>query len=305
MPQTPSRRKLEADWSKPAEAVTNEEGVVNLEAFIGEYLWNTNGLRDFMATTQLHNERYDEWCLKQAEHMAVRQNHTNAGVMSTRKIAQNIQTEVELERKYVGERAEKLDDRLSKIEKRLAKVAPVNMAKTIENAMSACMEKMVDQLTDRVVKRFEDMAEESRKKDEIRRGKQVDATPEEEDMSDIEFEPGATFSEEENAKVEKVIRAEMEVDEPALEQSKHAPVIPPGGVLKEFPRLEVGQVTILKKKPVVPAVPQQKKKEVKKPEEGVIPKGPKAGGKKPEVKKPGAKKPEIKKPEEKKKETWA
>jgi len=75
-------------------------------------------------------------------------------------------------------------------------------------------------------------------------------------MSDIEFEPGATFSEEENAKVERVIQAEMEVDEEALEQSKHAPVIPPGGVSQEFPRLEVGQVMILKKKPVVPAVLQ-------------------------------------------------
>ena len=30
----------------------------------------------------------------------------------------------------------------------------------------------------------------------------------------------------------------------------------PGGVKKEFPRLEERQVTILKKKPVVPAVPQ-------------------------------------------------
>jgi len=60
MLQTPSRRKLEADWSKPAQVVANEEGVANLEAFIGEYLRNTNGLRDFMATNQLHDERYDE-----------------------------------------------------------------------------------------------------------------------------------------------------------------------------------------------------------------------------------------------------
>jgi hypothetical protein len=64
-----------------------------------------------------------------------------------------------------------------------------------------------------------------------------------------------------------------------------------------------GQVTILKKRQVAPAVPQQKKKEVKKPEEGT-PKGPKAGGKKPEVKKPEVKKPEVKKLEEKKKEAW-
>jgi len=193
---------------------------------------------------------------------------------------------------------------LEKIEKKVAKLALVNMAKTIENALSGCMEKMIDQLTDRVVERFQEMADQDRKKEEIRRGKQVEVTLEEE-MSDVEFEPGATFSREENEKVARAIRAEMEVDEQLLEQSKHAPVIPPGGAGKEFPRLEVGQVTILKKKPVVPAVPHQKKKEVKEPEEGVIPKGLKAGGKKPEVKKPEVKKPEIKKPEEKKKETRA
>jgi len=304
MPQTPSRKKLEADWAKPAETLANESGVVNLEAFIGEYLRNTNGLRDFMTTNQLHDERYDECCLKQADFMAARQNHTDAAVGSTRKIAQSVLTEVEREREYAKERAEKLDQRLEKIEKKVAKLAPVNMAKTIENAMSACMEKMVDQLTDRVVKRFEDMAEESRKKDEIQRGKQVEATPEEERMSDIEFEPGATFSGEENERVERVIRAEMEVDEQRLEQSKHAPVIPPRGVRQEFPRLEVGQVTILKKKPVVPAVPQQKRKEAEKPEVQAVPKGPRAGTKKPEVKKPNEKKPE-KKLEDKKKDTWA
>jgi len=306
MPQMPSRRKLEADWAKPAETMTNENGPVNLEAFIGEYLRNTNGLRDYMATSQLHDERYDEWCLKQAEFMAARQNHTDAAIGSTRKIAQNILTEVELEREYAGERAEKLDQRLEKIEKKMAKLAPVNMAKTIENAMSACMEKMVDQLTDRVVKRFEDMAEDSRKKDEIRRGKQVEATPEEEGMSDIEFEPGATFSREENEKVERVIRAEMEVDEQELEASRHAPVIPPGEKRQEFPRFTPsGQVTIAKR-PVVPAVPEQRKKEVKKPEVKETPKGPKAGEKKkPEVKKPVPQQQPAKKPEEKKKETWA
>ena len=48
MPQTPSRRKLEADWAKPAEKVTNENKETNLKVFIGEYLKNTNGLRDFM-----------------------------------------------------------------------------------------------------------------------------------------------------------------------------------------------------------------------------------------------------------------
>jgi hypothetical protein len=195
---------------------------------------------------------------------------------------------------------------LEKIEKKVAKLAPDNMGKTIENAMSDCMEKMVDQLPERVVKRFEDMAEESRKKDEIRRGTQVEATPEEEEMSDVDFESGATFSEEENEKVEKAIRAEMEVDEQWLEQSKHAPVIPPGGVRQEFRRLEVGQVTILTKKVMVPAVPQQKKKEVKKLEVKAVPKGPKAGEvKRREFKKPGVKNQEVKKPEEMKKKTWA
>jgi len=305
MPQTPSRRKLEADWAKPAEGLTNQNGPVNLEAFIGEYLRNTNGLRDFMVGREEYDVKYAEWCGEQANHIAARQNHTDSAVMSMRKMGMEIKKQVELSREYDEARVEKLDERLSKIEKKLAKVAPVNMAKTIENAMSACMEKMVDQLTDRVVERFENMAEESRKKDEIRRGKQVEATPEEEEMSDIEFEPGATFSEEESAKVERAIRAEMEVDEPAPEQSKHAPVIAPGGVSQEFPRLEVEQVTILKKKPVVPAVPQQKKKEAKKPEVKKIPTGPRAGTKKPEVKKPTEKKPEGKKPEEKKKETWA
>jgi len=305
MPQTPSRRKLEADWAKPAERLTNEKEPANLEAFIGEYLRNTNGLRDFMVGREDYDGKYAEWCGEQANHIAARQNHTDAAVMSVKKLGMEIKEQVGLSREYDEARTEKLDERLIKIEKKLAKVAPVNMAKVIENAMSACMEKMVDQLTERVVERFENMAEESRKKDEIRRGKQVEATPEEEDMSEIEFEPGATFSEKENAKVERAIRIEMEVDEPALEQSKHAPVIPPGGVRQEFPRLEVGQVTILKKKPVAPAVPQQKKKEAKKPEVQEVPKGPRAGIKKPEVKKPEIKKPEIKKPEEKKKETWA
>jgi len=237
--------------------------------------------------------------------MAARQNHTDAGVTSIRRSSEKILTKVELSREYDEERADKLDQRLEKIERKVAKLAPVNMAKTIENAMSTCMEKMVDQLTDRVVKRFKDMAEASRKKDEIRRGKQVEATPEERGMSNIEFEPGATFSAEENEKVEKVIREAMEVERQDLEQSSHAPLIPPGGVRGEFLRLEVGQVTILKKKPVVPAVPQQKKKEVKKPEVKEVPKGPKAGTKKLEVKKPTEKKPEGKKPEEMKKDTWA
>jgi len=299
MPQTPSRKKLDVDWAKPAETLTNENGPVNLEAFVGEYLRNTNGLRDCMATNQLHDERYDEWCLKQVESMAARQNHTDERVTSVRRTSEKILTEVELIREYDEERAEKLDQRLEKIDKNVAKLALVNMARTIENAKSACMEKMVDQLTERVVKRFEDMVEESWNKDEIRRGNQAEATPEEKEMSDIEFEPGATFSKEENEKVDRVIQ-QMLVDEQELEASRHAPIIPPGGKRQEFLRFTPsGQVTIVKKPVVAPAVPEQKKKQVKKPEVKETPKGPKAGTKNPEVKKPNEKKPA-----EKKKDTW-
>ena len=303
MPQTPSRRKLEADWAKPAGEVTNEKKEVNLEAFIGEYLKNTNGLRDFMINKAKYDDSYSDWCGEQASHIAARQNHTDATIGSTRKIAQNVLTEVEVEREYALERAEKLDERLSKIERKLAKIAPVNMAKTIENAMKNCMEGMIDHLTNRVVKRFENASEEDRKKTEIQRGKQVEATPEKNGMSDIEFEPGATFSEEENETVARVLER-MEVEEQESEASKHAPVIPPGEQRQEFPRFTPsGQFTIAKR-PVVPAVPEQQKKEAKKPEVRETPKGPKAGEKKkPEVKKSIQQQP-AKKPEETKKETW-
>jgi len=115
-----------------------------------------------------------------------------------------------------------------------------------------------------------------------------------------------TFSEEENDKEDRILK-EMEVEEQGLEQSRHPPVIPPGGVRKKLPCQEEGRVTILKKKVVVPAVPQQeKRKKVEKPDINKIPTGPKAGGRKPEVKKPTEKKPEGKKLEEKKmKDTWA
>jgi len=137
MPQTPRRNKLEADWAKPAESLTNENGPANLEAVIGEYLRNTNGLRDYMATNQLHDERYDEWCLKQAECMVARQNHTDAGVNANRKTSEIFLTEFELSREYDEKRAEKLDQRLEKIQRKVAKLTLVNMAKTIENAMNA------------------------------------------------------------------------------------------------------------------------------------------------------------------------
>jgi len=72
MPQTPSRRRLEADWAKPAEELTNEKGPANLEAFIGEYLRNTNGLRDFMVGREEYDVKYAEWCGEQTNHIAAR-----------------------------------------------------------------------------------------------------------------------------------------------------------------------------------------------------------------------------------------
>ena len=82
MPQTPSRRKLEADWANTAEELTNEKKEVNLEAFIGEYLRNTNRLRDCMINKVKHDDSYSEWCGEQAGHIAARQNHTDAAVGS-------------------------------------------------------------------------------------------------------------------------------------------------------------------------------------------------------------------------------
>jgi len=123
-------------------------------------------------------------------------------------------------------------------------------------------------------------------------------------MSNIEFKPGATFSEEENEKVARVIE-QMQLDEEELEASKHAPVISPEGKKQEFLRFTLsGQVTIAKRPIIAPAVPEQKKKEVKKQEGKKIPKGPKAGEKKnPEVEKL-TQQIAAKKPEEKKKGTW-
>jgi len=134
MPQTPSRRKLEDDWAKPAENLANTSEPVNLEVFIGEYLRNTNGLTDFMVGREDYDVKYTKWCGEHAEHITARQNFTDAAVMSTRKISNNIKEQMELSREYDEARVEKLDERLSKIEKKLAKIALVNMAKTIENA---------------------------------------------------------------------------------------------------------------------------------------------------------------------------
>jgi len=294
MLQTTSRRKLEADWGKPAENLASEDEPADLGKFIGEYLWNTNGLRDFTVGQEKYNVEYVKWCVEQGGHVAARQNHTDAAVMSVQKISNEIKEQIELSREYDEDRPDRLDNRLSKIEKRLARIAPVNMAKTIENAMKDCMEQMVEQVTDQVVGKLEKWAEKE-KREEIRRGKQVEATPENNGMSDIKFELGATFSEEENEKVAKVLER-MDWEEQELEASKHAPVIPLGEKGQEFPRFTPsGQVTLAKRPGIAPAVPQQKKKEVKKPEVKEVPKGPKAG----EKKRPEVKKPEIKKPEKK------
>jgi hypothetical protein len=70
MPQTPSRNRVKADWAKPAEDMINGKEEGNLEAFIGEYLKNTNGLRDFMINKAKYDDSYSEWCGEQASHIA-------------------------------------------------------------------------------------------------------------------------------------------------------------------------------------------------------------------------------------------
>ena len=165
MPQTPCRRMLEIDWTKPASEVTNEKKEIDLEAFIGEYLRNTNGLRDCTICKEQHDESDSEWCGEQANYMAARQNHTDVAIRSMRDIANEVKEQVELGWEYDKAPADKLDDRLSKIQKRLARIALVNMAKTIENAMRDCMEKMVEQVTDQVVGKLEKLAEKERREE--------------------------------------------------------------------------------------------------------------------------------------------
>jgi len=165
MPQTPSRRKLKVDWAKPAEVVTNEGEPANLEAFFGEYLRKTNGLRDFMVGQEKHDAEYAKWCGEQAEQVAARQNHTDPALTSTQKISMEIKEQVELSREYDEPRAEKLNKWLSKIEKRFSKSALVNMAKTIENAMRNCMKRMVEQMMDQVVGKLEKLAEKEKREE--------------------------------------------------------------------------------------------------------------------------------------------
>jgi len=283
--------------------LASEDEPADLGMYTGEYLRNTNGLRDFMFGQERNDPNYDIWCQNQSQHIAARETHMDTAVMSVRKIAQTVQLEIELEREYSTERAEKLDDRLSKSEKKLAKIAPVTMAKTIQNAMRDCMESMVEQITDQVVGTLEKSSEKEQNK-EIQRVKEVEATPEAFDMSDVEFDQGATFSVEGNETVAR-IGEQMGVEDEHLEASKHVPDIPPGDKKKEFPRFAPsGQVTIATRLVTAPAVPRQKKREVKQLEWKVIPKGTKVGGEKPEVKKPTQGTP-AKNPEEMKKDTWA
>jgi len=180
----------------------------------------------------LMKENYDnsfaDWCGKKAEHVAARQNHTDAGVMAVQKKSGRIVIKIELSREYDEERWTKLDGRLEKMEQKMSRLAPVNMAKTIENAIKDCMQEMVGQVTDQVVGRLEKLAEKE-KMEEIRSGKQVEATPVENFMSNIEFGPWATFLQKENKKVNQVLK-HMVVENQDLEQSKHALVIPRGGV---------------------------------------------------------------------------
>jgi len=299
MPQTPSRIMLEDDSAKPAQTFASEDELASLGKFICEYLQNTNGLRNFLVGPERNDASYDVWCQQQSQHVAARQNHTDAAVMSMRNISTGIKDQFGLDREYEEAREEKLDYRLSKIEKELAKIAPVNMAKTIENAMRDCMETKVVQVTDQEVAKLEKLTEKE-KREEIRRGKQVEATPEDEDMSDIEIQPGVTPTQEENGMVARILEY-MEVEEHELEVSKRAPVIPPGERRQEFPICTPSRhVKILKTPAIAPAVPEQNKKDAKRPEVKHVPNGPRAGGKNPQVEEPRGQNPE-KTPEETKK----
>jgi len=82
MPQTPSRRILEADWAKPAEEVTNENGAIDLEESIGECLRNTDRLSDCVISQEKYDMNYSEWCGHQAEHLAASKNGMDMGLTS-------------------------------------------------------------------------------------------------------------------------------------------------------------------------------------------------------------------------------
>jgi hypothetical protein len=196
---------------------------------------------------------------------------------------------VELSRGDDQERWDKLDQRLEKIMRKIAKVALVNMAKTIENAMRDCIEKMVGQIMDQVVAILEKLAEKENK-EEIRRRNQVEATTDDEDIKEGTFSSG-TFLREEDEWTDRILK-EMEVEVLERDQSRHAPTISPRGKKQEFPRFVQGdQVMIVKKQPLTAALLQMKKKvEAKKPEVKETLKRPRAGMKGPEVKKPLEKK---------------
>jgi len=72
MPQSPSRRKIEADWANPAGENANEQGPGNVDEFIGEYLWNTNRWRECMLVKDNYDYSYADWCGRQAEYVVAR-----------------------------------------------------------------------------------------------------------------------------------------------------------------------------------------------------------------------------------------
>jgi len=226
MTYTPTRRKLEARWGNSAEATTNQKEPGNPEGIFVEYLWNTNGLSIFMLAEEKYNNDYSDWGGVQAGYVAARQNLANVGVMSIKISNERIKKAIRVIRVYDKERADTLDDRLSNIEMRVAKIAPVNMARIIENAPRDCMQRMVEQLTDQVVGKLEKLAEK-KEREEIQWGKQGEAIPEDEEMEEVSFEPRVTFSQEENWKVEREHK-KMEVEEQDFESARHDPTIPPG-----------------------------------------------------------------------------
>jgi hypothetical protein len=91
------------------------------------------------------------------------------------------------------------------MEKMSRKITPVNMAKTIQNALSGCMEMMIYQLTDRLVERFEKAAEKESNGEQIRRRKHAEVIPGGDGMSNIELELEATCLKEEDEKVDRVL----------------------------------------------------------------------------------------------------
>jgi len=226
MPQTPSRRTLNSVWAKLAESLANENELADLGKYIGEYLRNTDGLRNFVVGQETDYGEYETSCIAQGEHVAARQNHTDAAVMGVGKENSDRGEQVKFGMNYHVAMLDRLDSGLETIEKSLPMITMVELGRMIQHAMKDCKGQMVEQLTDQVVGKHDRLAEKERKEG-IRRGKQVVTIPSMEGLIDFEFELGATFSNEENEKVTAVLQL-MEVRKQVLEASKHAPPIPPG-----------------------------------------------------------------------------